>query len=571
VPFISSTRGNFGPQGKQSSRPSVVASGGTMTSASGYISHTFNNSGTFTLTSVPSGTTFDFLMVAGGGAGGTGNGNNSSHPAGGAGGLIYRTGQTLSAGNYSITVGNGGVGAVAGSNAGYGNPGENTTFNGLTALGGGPGQSGQCCTIGGQSGGSGGGAQHSDNVSQRTGGAATQPGSASGGFGNKGGDGPTSSNSSPCWVGGGGGGAGGEGLQGAPTNTANAGLGGIGRQYDISGVNKYYAGGGSGGTNQSSGCACYMGNPGALGGGGNGYGGVSCGQSPDRFRHGGDGHGNLGGGGGGATSGTEAYLGGALKGGSGGKGVVIIRYLGNPLSAPQNVPGLQVWLDASTSNNFTFSSGTTISSWVDKSGNGHNATATNGPTWVSGAKNGLGVVRFVDTSAQYFSNSEMQHARERTVFIVRKFGSAIDGKPVIGFPTRITDTWRGLYIWSNSEYGFNSWNGDSYGTNSFSTSNYEIDAGTWREPIPDSAGNVNWTSSNFSLRINGSAKTLSVSRSSLQERQQYLNGYYIARGGAPGGVQHLNGDIGEILIYDRVLTIAEQQTVEAYLTSKWGI
>ena len=47
--------------------------------------------------------------------------------------------------------------------------------------------------------------------------------------------------------------------------------------------------------------------------------------------------------------------------------------------------GLQVWLDAQDSSTFTFSSGTTISKWADKSGNSYHATkAAGAPTLTDG-------------------------------------------------------------------------------------------------------------------------------------------------------------------------------------------
>jgi len=567
MPFLASTRGTFGSQGRfGAGGGSVVATGGTMTSSKVYVIHTFNNNGTFTLTSAPAGTTFDYLMVAGGGGGGAGNGNNSAHPAGGAGGLIYRTAQTLTAGTDGVVVGAQGKALAGGSfaNAQYSGAGGNSTFNGLIAIGGGGGVNGQYNVLPGQAGGSGAGAQHADNGTANVGGAAQQPGSASGGFGFKGGDGVNSGTGGPCWIGGGGGGAGAAGATGTNgfgANLNNGGEGGIGKQYDISGTSRYYAGGGSGGTTFNNDSNCLYFPPPGLGGGGRGYGHAASGNFG---RNGGDAFGNLGGGGGGATSGNDTYLSQSLRGGNGSAGTVIIRYLGAALSAPQNVPGLVAWYDASTASNFTFTTNPNIASWIDKAGNGYTLNATATPQFVSNAQNGLGVVRFVNTSNQYFENATLPFYPERTIFIVRKF-SVTSGQPIIGFPTRFPNTWRGLYIWASNEYGFNSWNGDSYGTSSFSYTAFQIDTATFRETSPTPFD------STWELRVNGSVKSLSTLRGSSADRQQYANGLYVARGGATGGNQHMGGDIAEILIYDSVLTTGQKETVEAYLTTKWGI
>ena len=103
-----------------------------------YTSHTFTGSDAFEVTQVATnGTTIDYLMVAGGGGGG----NHAQPGGGGAGGLIYQTGLPITAiGTYPVVVGGGGDGAITNS-GGYSGVGLDTTFNGLTALGGGGGNS----------------------------------------------------------------------------------------------------------------------------------------------------------------------------------------------------------------------------------------------------------------------------------------------------------------------------------------------------------------------------------------------------------------------------------------------
>ena len=557
MPFVNSVRGTFGPNGRFGAAANVVASGGTVTTFSNYKIHTFNNSGTFTLSSAPSGATFDVLMVAGGGGGGTGNGNNSAHPAGGAGGLIYRTGQSLTAGTYPIVVGAGGAGAPGNPSSGtFGGTGVNTTFNGLTALGGGGGVAAQYNVNPGQDGGSGGGAQHADN-GKNVGGAGLQPASASGGFGNKGGDAAPSGSVSPCWVGGGGGGAGAAGANG----TANiGGEGGIGRQYDISGISRYYAGGGGGGTTKSNDTSnCLYNPPGGLGGGGIGGGKFGPG---DTGKHGGDAFGNFGGGGGGATSGTDTFLAGApaLRGGNGGKGTVIIRYpSSSALSAPQNVPGLTVWLDASSSSNFTLS-GSNITAWNDKSGNSYNCSGTGNPQFISNVKNGFGVARFA--GASYLENTDLPYLKERTVFVVRRWDNFTVAANLFGFPTRFPNTQIGIYAISASGVGYNSWNSDTYGVSNLPFNSWGVDTFDFKSDATTTTSNA-W-------RLNGTALSLSQTSSSPSNRQQFVNGYYVARGGTTGD-QLFRGDIGEILIFDSVLSTANQQVIEAYLQSKWGI
>ena len=67
--------------------PSMEATGGTKTISGGYVYHVFTSSGTFTATSIPSGTgDIEFIAVAGGGGG-----SYDVSGGGGAGGLAYNT------------------------------------------------------------------------------------------------------------------------------------------------------------------------------------------------------------------------------------------------------------------------------------------------------------------------------------------------------------------------------------------------------------------------------------------------------------------------------------------------
>ena len=217
--------------------------------------------------------TIDLLIVGGGGAGvggGTGGGGG-----GGAGGLVSDSYAVFGT-PITITIGAGGA---AESSSGANTTIASSSLN-LTALGGGMGATGTATAA---SGGSGGGAGTTYGNGFGLPGAGLQPASQWGGFGNGGG-------TAAAYFPGAGGGAGAAG----GTFTGN---GGVGKEYDISGISTYYAGGG--GTNYSAG--------GAGGGGSGGYYGPSI-----------NGTANTGGGGaGGMYSNT---------GGAGGSGIVIIRY-----------------------------------------------------------------------------------------------------------------------------------------------------------------------------------------------------------------------------------------------------
>lgn len=255
----------------------IVATGGTITTVGGFKIHTFNSSGTFTVTSAPAASKVEYLVIAGGG----GAGQNGTAQCGGGGAGGYRSSvvgelsgrlsapetlMTIGPGNYSVTLGAGGVGATSSARPTNGN---NSTFGVVTSIGGGRG--GTVFSLSWEAPGSGGSA-----------GGASPGGQASGTAG-QGFD-------SGAWPGGsnGGGGAG----AGENGNTDGQGHGGDGISSSVTGSAVTRAGGGAA-----------QGGLAGLGGGG------EIGSA-----------GTVGTGGGGGTpgSGNTAF--------AGGSGVVIIRY-----------------------------------------------------------------------------------------------------------------------------------------------------------------------------------------------------------------------------------------------------
>jgi hypothetical protein len=206
------------------------ATGGTVTTAGGYIYHTFTTDGTF-ITSNQS-KEIEYLVVAGGGGGGFGNGGGG----GGAGGAIDTT-ATISPGSYSVVIGSGGSGGV--SAAVLGANGTNSTFNSQTAIGGGGG-GGNGNAAGssvGTAGGSGGGGTGTTSPNGFAGGAGTA------GQGNAGG---TGIHTGGVYIGGGGGGGkGGVGADATVSSSPGPGAGGAGINWKSLGT--FYAAGGGGG------------------------------------------------------------------------------------------------------------------------------------------------------------------------------------------------------------------------------------------------------------------------------------------------------------------------------------
>jgi hypothetical protein len=260
--------------------------GGTVTTSGLYTYVTFTASGT---AEVGGTWAIDALVVgAGGGSGQLGGG-------GGCGGVILGTSHSLAGGAYPVVVGEG----VSDANGG------SSSFNGLTAGGGGRGG-----TV--YQSGSGNGASGSDGGGGAGGGGVTGSGVGSG-----------SANSLPAgWSGtahtsqsggsgysshqaGGGGGIVGSGGTGSSGSGGSGGAGIAISEFSNFGDGGYFGGGGGGGGFNTSGGG------GGSGGGANGKGTATGGN---------DGDANTGGGAGGSGNTSSARP-------AGGSGVVIIRYL----------------------------------------------------------------------------------------------------------------------------------------------------------------------------------------------------------------------------------------------------
>lgn len=294
---VGSTFTLYGIQAVGSSSSTPKASGGTITTDMLYTYHTFTSGGTFT----PSqDLTADVLIVGGGGGSGDANAGG-----GGAGGVIYAPARSFTNATAYAAV----IGAGGGANAG----GVASTFNGLSATGGGysigEGSNGTNGGSGGGGGGGGGsGATFAAGISTGSSGADYTF------YGNSGGLGRSNYNS---------GGGGGAGAVGSPAKGQDAGSGagdgGVGLEtwsswltatstgHNVNGV-RYIAGGGGGGANS-----------GPVGVGG--YGGGGTGKSDSYTGSQTPGTANTGGGAGG--SGGISSRGGT----NGGSGLIIIRYL----------------------------------------------------------------------------------------------------------------------------------------------------------------------------------------------------------------------------------------------------
>lgn len=217
--------------------------------------------------------------------------------------------------------------------------------------------------------------------------------------------------------------------------------------------------------------------------------------------------------------------------------------------------GLFAWLRADVG---VVTNGTLVSQWQDQSGNGNHVrqdTTTNQPTWVSGAINAQPVVRFSAASSTRLTvanNASLHPASGKSSMIAvvkRTSGSGISWvlcKYVTSNPTGY-----GLYLNGATA---NSWiNNSSDATSALTLGTYGVVEGIYDQSYNKVYVNGGTPGSvAYSVAIASNSNPLSI-------------------GADSSGTNPLDGDIAEVLLYNRALSDAERQKVEVYLYDRYGI
>jgi hypothetical protein len=233
------------------------------------------------------------------------------------------------------------------------------------------------------------------------------------------------------------------------------------------------------------------------------------------------------------------------------------------------IPGLQLWLDANDplGTESVPSNGSTVSLWVDKSGNGYNALATGGPTITTGSQNSLpGITVNTGTSnpVTTFYSSPIPP------------GTFINGLSLFGVYKSLGSTS------SNSVFFRSSSANNGNLSNPFSTENNKIIVGpdnavqyTPGAPIYQPATgvmfiNMNQINSTVSQTLNGNLQTTTVATGSSPWTASDIGNTFML-GTSTNKVATSNQIYYEVLVFNTNLTTAERQNVEGYLAWKWGL
>jgi hypothetical protein len=233
------------------------------------------------------------------------------------------------------------------------------------------------------------------------------------------------------------------------------------------------------------------------------------------------------------------------------------------LFTPTSLSRCQLWLDGmDPAGTGVFpSTGSTISTWVDKSGNRHNGTAVGSPTYISN-----GGINF--TGGPYFLNQTLKMTfANRSIFIVMQETTRTNAAilTLIPTPSNQHDYFVPSGFTYNSDGGFQPfgyWYGGPYG--------YQYRMGN-PTLLPKAIYNDNINTVVGSGFVNGSNAANKTAIYSATTCSGYIvSARWYQDEGVPAGGR-LNGAIHEIIAYDRGLTNSERQQVEGYLAWKWNL
>lgn len=218
--------------------------------------------------------------------------------------------------------------------------------------------------------------------------------------------------------------------------------------------------------------------------------------------------------------------------------------------------GLQLWLRADVG--VTKDGSDVVDQWKDLSGNDHHfsqATTSAKPLWTSAAIGSLPSVNF-DGSSDYLSAGDVElhsNSEGMTVFAVRRADDT-------AYRGLLSKYWSNQRVWILSTTSFilqessGSYNGNTNADRA-STTLDQVDSAVW---TPGEAGQI-WE--------NGSLMgTATTAVTDLTETTAPL---YLGRIADFGN--YFDGDVAEMIVYNRALSNTERIEVETYLAQRYGL
>ena len=254
------------------------------------------------------------------------------------------------------------------------------------------------------------------------------------------------------------------------------------------------------------------------------------------------------------------------------------------------IPAPSLWLDASDAGTFTYSSGTIVSQWTDKSSNAYqftNSTTGNQPNR-NGSQNGLATVSWDGTNDTLYESNKSKSLFKyfhdgtgATLFVVAKHNStALNERYTIGTMTDgfgQTGFVGGSYYYGSLAY-YPSTGASTATTGADSAKSVDISTtfanNAWEIRTNKFDQNNATTSLKMQSYLNLGAATGSTTGANWTTAST-ANAYgWLAIGAVNDGTNiryWFLGEIAEILAYNSVFSDAQKDKVVNDLKTKWGI
>lgn len=251
---------------------------------------------------------------------------------------------------------------------------------------------------------------------------------------------------------------------------------------------------------------------------------------------------------------------------------------------PSEISGLMIWLDASV---ITDADGSSISNWNDSTVNNYDFYQSNSiyqPKFYNNVQNGLGVVRFDGTNdnlINMINTDVLKNVAGATIFSVIKYPNtattntgfiASDGTSTKKARAKIGQNTSKKYISSGKRLDAETEETVTSGmitTNTFviQQATYNFASANLTQSINDYIDGVDSTFTTAGNTSNSNSVLLGIG-ANYEAPSAYL---YPSTTLTPSSATYFTGDIGEILVFNRVLTTLESFNVNRYLSIKWGI
>ncbi len=231
-----------------------------------------------------------------------------------------------------------------------------------------------------------------------------------------------------------------------------------------------------------------------------------------------------------------------------------------PIFTPLQLSGCQVWLDAADASTVTLS-GSNVTGWLDKSGNGKNAgTTSNYPTYSSGTirfNGSSGTANYLDIPSFDFGTSA------RTAFFVMRNTSSSTGAGS-----------QANWFWPNTGNSTNALSIVWWVVIAIQGTTFNIVYNTLNKNEYIIVGFRFGVTSGFQeLFINGTRVGTSTKTDGGTSYANATSGYRLGSPNPTGTntAEYFDGNIAEIILMNVAVGDYQRQQIEGYLATKWGL